>query len=381
MKKYKYTEHPCVVVLADVPHLRIFEDPFIEETLPKWKKAIVKPEKKEDGKPEITLEYIATNANNINIVSNGPASAPETNTNREGAPTNLHEIDMSDAAKARRAQHEEAARQRMINNAKWDRDRYLRNRREFINAHKGKYGKFLLWLKDLNPFGSKPDEVETTFEQVKEAIVPASSDELKKSFAIANAYCDRLQSVGQMAKAEQLQSVKDTIAYQLTLAQHGFNKYLTEADALKFLLRANRGVNIEFLRYFGGVIPKDVVDKKLEADKLCIFDNYVVMHYDSANDIFRRNAVEDIEQERQRRRDPILFGMIYGCRKLFYIADWTTPEDDLTYEVVEKIVGGNLYPTEYETKVIGDEEVQDAMDKMMHDLDSIMNSSTPLTLN
>jgi hypothetical protein len=184
-----------------------------------------------------------------------------------------------------------------------------------------------------------------------------------------------------MAKAEQLQSVKDTIAYQLTLAQHGFNKYLTEADALKFLLRANRGVNIEFLRYFGGVIPKDVIAKKLEADELCIFDNYVVMHYDNANDIFRRNAVENIEQERQRRRDPILFGMIYGCRKLFYIADWTTPEDDLTYEVVEKIVGGNLYPTEYETQVIGDEEVQDAMDKMMHDLDSIQNSLTPLTLN
>ena len=51
------------------------------------------------------------------------------------------------------------------------------------------------------------------------------------------------------------------------------------------------------------------------------------MHYDDNN-----NNVRLTESQKKRARDPIVFGMIRGSRKLYYIADWVTKEDDLTLE-------------------------------------------------
>ena len=34
----KYTEHPSIAVINGTPRLRVFEDFFIEEGLPKWRK-------------------------------------------------------------------------------------------------------------------------------------------------------------------------------------------------------------------------------------------------------------------------------------------------------------------------------------------------------
>ena len=66
-----------------------------------------------------------------------------------------------------------------------------------------------------------------------------------------------------------------------------------------------------------------------------VFDNYVVVHY---SDLIRKAAaVEDETSEaeekkaREKRRDPILFGLIKNSRKLYYITDWKTDVDDLGY--------------------------------------------------
>ena len=87
-------------------------------------------------------------------------------------------------------------------------------------------------------------------------------------------------------------------------------------------------------------MPSDVIEKKIEADKLNIFDNYAVIHYDKTIENFKQIVtVEEERKDRIRRRDPILVGLIQGSRKLYYIADWVTKKDDLALLKVEQLLG------------------------------------------
>ena len=74
-----------------------------------------------------------------------------------------------------------------------------------------------------------------------------------------------------------------------------------------------------------------------------VFDNYVVAYY---SDLIHRAvatqqkvSAKEEQKVRERRRDPILFGVIKNSRKLYYICDWTTDTDDLTLEKLEKELG------------------------------------------
>ena len=48
-----------------------------------------------------------------------------------------------------------------------------------------------------------------------------------------------------------------------------------------------------------------------------IFDNYAILHYDPDLE-----AYSETIEETKKRRDPILFGLIKGSNKLYYITDW-----------------------------------------------------------
>lgn len=363
MAEYKYNDHPCIVPIAGEPHLRIFEDPFIEETLPKWAQSRVLNEQEMQKGLRDPMD----------------ATEDEDPSENFGAPEDFRNVTTDEdlahlSEEARKANA--LARRRLLNNAKWDRDRYLRNRTETLKKMQKK-NKFLEWL--VSFLKAKPDSVEKTFSAVKAQIAVSTTAELEQARQLVNHYVKAVRDVGQVGKAQQLAACESFLTYQVALAKAGYNKYITEADVIKFMLKAERGVSVEYLRYYNGTMPAKVAAEKTKVDQLKIFDNYVVMFYDSDANRLKELKKEQVRQERERRRDPILFGTILGCRKLFYICDWVTPEDDLTFEVVEKLIGkAGLFPTKYETSVEADAEVQAAMDAMQHDLDSLMNASTPL---
>jgi len=71
--------------------------------------------------------------------------------------------------------------------------------------------------------------------------------------------------------------------------------------------------------------------------ELKIFDNYVVLHYDPQGKASEMSA-EEKAQELVRRRDPILFGVFRGSRKLYFVGDWKDEQCDLTLqEIVDKL--------------------------------------------
>jgi hypothetical protein len=71
----------------------------------------------------------------------------------------------------------------------------------------------------------------------------------------------------------------------------------------------------------------DVIEKIAKASELEVFDNYVIVHYDPKG----KNR-QDTAKEEYKKRDPIVFGVIAGSNKLYYITDWIDDYCDLTLE-------------------------------------------------
>lgn len=84
-------------------------------------------------------------------------------------------------------------------------------------------------------------------------------------------------------------------------------------------------------------ILNSVAEKKVWADNLQVFDNYVILYYDPTGKSFSLTEYEKAEEERIKK-DPILFGVIKDSDKLYYIDSWIDDLCDLTWDqVVEKL--------------------------------------------
>ena len=134
-------------------------------------------------------------------------------------------------------------------------------------------------------------------------------------------------AVGQTALVETL--LKGLIAnkYESLLFSTGKYYVVTEEQVVDFAKRTERGVDLTYVKNFVRPIPTDVINKIAEANDLEVFDNYVIMHYDP-----KKVAHKETEKEIAKRKDPIVFGLISGSRKLYYITDWIDESCDLTLE-------------------------------------------------
>lgn len=132
---------------------------------------------------------------------------------------------------------------------------------------------------------------------------------------------------GQVALKEKLARGMFVNKYEAVLAANGYYYAVTEDQVVKFANKTEKGVDLVYLKNFARPLPEDVVKKLEEVNSLEVFDNYVVMAYDP-------NGVRKLEteQERNKRKDPILFGVILGSDKLYYITDWIDEKCDLTLQ-------------------------------------------------
>lgn len=134
-------------------------------------------------------------------------------------------------------------------------------------------------------------------------------------------------SIGQTALLEQLLSEMIANKYEALLNTHGCYYAISEKRMVDFASKTERGVNLCYLKNFTRPIPQEAVDKLTEINNWEVFDNYVVLHYDPKNEHHK-----ETKKEEAKRKDPILFGLISGSRKLYYITDWTDEVCDLTLE-------------------------------------------------
>lgn len=180
-------------------------------------------------------------------------------------------------------------------------------------------------------------DVISFFDQIKNL----SKDESIKYIDRIKPYMIALKQsneMGQQALSDKLVSEIFKNKYESLLYAGGFYHKITEEQAVYFIKRAEKGIRIDYIKNFARPIPDEVQEKKRQADKLMVFDNYMVMHYDPELKSFKQTKEEE-EAYRRRRMDPILFGVIYGSRDLYYIADWVDDYCDLTLDQFVDVAG------------------------------------------
>lgn len=350
MAKTRYTEHPSIAVIGGKPKLRVFEDFFIEEDLPKWRKIAVKIEKQDKGK---TDEYVSANGFGSSWENNGSIS--DRRTERE-----------------------------LLRNAKHERRNYA-NRAGRIGMSDasiistGDKTKKKSWFgMILDMFSSpkkqkEPGEIgepaDKVFEEVKTSMMSPTNEEILRAKKVVDAVENQLKVSGQYEIAKKVEGSRGVLEAELALVRSGQLKYITEEQIVKFMLLSERGMRIEYLRYYANILPSEVAKRKILFDGLLVFDNYCVLYYDGGAPKF--SLIQEVidDQERIKRRDPILFGMIKGSRKLYYVTDWVTDDDDLTLDKLETVIGEKAHDLSHDGFAGTEEEIGRMLNRMVIDIE------------
>ena len=141
-------------------------------------------------------------------------------------------------------------------------------------------------------------------------------------------------TTGQTALMEDLLRGLVTNKYESVLFAEGLYYIVTEEQMVSFVKQCERGIKLDYIKNFTRPLPQEVVSKIERVNQLEVFDNYVVLYYDPEGKIYKETA-----REEAKRRDPIVFGVIAGSTKLYYIADWVDEYCDLTLEKFIDAIG------------------------------------------
>lgn len=162
-----------------------------------------------------------------------------------------------------------------------------------------------------------------------------------------NTYVDRVlgyimalknvEMTGQKALKEKLLHNIVINRYESILYAKGIYHVVFENELIEFYKKSEKGVNLTYIKNYVRPLPQEVVDKIVETNELEIFDNYVILHYDPEKKSYQQ-TLEEKKREYQKRRDPILFGVIQGSDKLYYITDWVDEYCDLTLDKFAEVL-------------------------------------------
>lgn len=169
-----------------------------------------------------------------------------------------------------------------------------------------------------------------------------SYEELTPIAEIAEHYEKALiqaKTMGQQALVEKLRDLIDVVRGEAHLIAMKLNKYVTEKQVVDFYEKVGQDKNLKltWIKNFGRIIPESIYEIKKSVDERKVFDNYVILHYDPAN-----NGEKMTKEEVEKMKDPILFGVIKNSKKLYYIADWKDEYCELTLEEMFKTLKGKV---------------------------------------
>ena len=154
---------------------------------------------------------------------------------------------------------------------------------------------------------------------------------------------------GQIALKEKLFNNLVINKYETILFSKGLVKPVTEETIVKLAKDSPKALALDYIQNYIRNIPISVIKKKLEIDQLEIFDNYVILHYDPNGVSY---AQTNKEKEEKKKRDPIMFGVIEGSTKLYYIDSWEDEYCDLTWDKMVDIIGKETIEKDFISETI-----------------------------
>ena len=336
------------MLTKDRKHLKLFDDGIvINKTLPKWTNATKRaPVKKTSGYVDIGTTNSSTQtsyiANPTTIVIQQGSWEGE----MEDLPATPDQVDSIDFSKA---SFDDAAKMGIkdltafINNygasrifgqtyggqLTWNsNDAIIANgEKEAPKKKDGFFGRLKKKLfKEEKPVVTYEMDAMQFFENVK-LLSKDSMDTYKDRVA---KYLNMLHSAkvtGQQALSEKLAREMFVNKYEAELYANDLYYVVTEEQMVDFANKTEKGVSLLYLKNFARMLPDDVISRLEEMNTLEVFDNYVVLTYDPDG-----TKKGETEEERAKRKDPILFGLIAGSNKLYYICDWIDEKCDLTLQ-------------------------------------------------
>jgi hypothetical protein len=142
------------------------------------------------------------------------------------------------------------------------------------------------------------------------------------------------KKAGQRALCEKLEEGLSATRAETQLVAMGMSQTLSEERAVEFYKKCRKGLRLDWICHFARTIPVGVTAQKERADAVGAFDNYLVLHYDPLGKAFAES-----EADKRRRKDPILFGVVKGRRRLYFVGDWVDEACDLTLDQVADLLG------------------------------------------
>jgi hypothetical protein len=201
--------------------------------------------------------------------------------------------------------------------------------------------RFLQWLISLIKKEQTPKPKYTILEFFIR--LASGAKELSGIVEIAEHYKNAIEQAkasGQDAQKDRLERLLDATRTEAHLVQLGLKKYVTEEQVVDFyeLTDSAKNLKLTWIKNFIPLIPSDIIETKKELDDKELFDNYVILHYDPEN-----KASKMTPKEKEYKKDPILFGVIKGSRKLYFVGDWKDEYCDLTLSDMFEKLGEKVF--------------------------------------
>jgi hypothetical protein len=196
--------------------------------------------------------------------------------------------------------------------------------------------RFLIFLSFWKPYPKLTPPKEISIEEFFSSI-KNTTEELVIVEERARGYGQAMlnaKQAGQQALLEQLQAGLNATKMETQLLAIGLPKFIREENIVKFYKQSKKGLRLDWIANFTRVIPPDLLEKKIKADEIGIFDNYVILHYDPS-----AKSYAETKAETAARKDPILFGLMDGRRILYHVCDWVDELCDLTLDQVAEALG------------------------------------------
>lgn len=178
---------------------------------------------------------------------------------------------------------------------------------------------------DPSQSGAPKISIEEFFKSIKNS--KAQMDKIDGRIEAYEHALKQAADLGQVALRQELERKIEVVRSESQLFANNIVKVVLEKQVVEFYKSSERGVRLDWIKNFTRTIPEKFVNIKKKLDDLKIFDNYVIMHYDP-----NEQAYKMTDEEKEAAKDPILFGVIQGSRKLYYIGDWVDEYCDLTLD-------------------------------------------------
>jgi hypothetical protein len=183
----------------------------------------------------------------------------------------------------------------------------------------------------------KQKTVDFFFKIIKRKLTILQMKKLKTRMAGLEKLVTEYMERGQWALAEESMNYLERIIRESEIYAVGFTLFLEREHVELFQQRTedSRNLFLTDLKEYMRQIPPDVQKKLKLAQEHKLFDAYKVLHYDPA---MKGVSKKEKKKITEKRKDPILFGMIKQSSRLYFVGDWVDKYCDLTLvDIIDKV--------------------------------------------